>query len=450
MRLFVYRRTPIVRRVVWLALLLAASTTTTVTAGAAGREAPARLWVASFHGPANVAQAQAIASSPDGSTVFVAGMLGAVAPPPTTLNSVLIAYRAANGARLWAVRSAVAPQAIAVSPDSSRVFVAADSWDGNNDIITVAFDAATGRIVWSKRYSGTGDGIDSPTAIAVGPDGRIYVAGDSCIASTARPCGEFFVITYSGSGRRLWSYSYGRGTAEAVATSQDGTRIYLTGNSWSDPATGGDCATVALRRSGVPVWTSRYHDPDGWSDGCLHLALSSDGAGLYVSGFTFDSPQWLVIAYDARTGAQRWVSLLDDYWAYAGVTITPDGDRLFVTGHGFDPETFFTTAYDAASGDELWRATGPSGYALASGVSPDGTALYMAGPGSGDFVTQSLDAASGAQLWVSAYGTPTADDSPVAMAVARDGGRIVVTGTTTNEVAEGWITSITTVAYAVG
>ena len=79
--------------------------------------------------------------------------------------------------------------AMAVSPDGSRVYVTGSSHGtktSNSDYATVAYDAASGRQVWVARYNGPGNGNDFAGGLAVSPDGaRVFVTGYSFDLSTS-------------------------------------------------------------------------------------------------------------------------------------------------------------------------------------------------------------------------------------------------------------------------
>ena len=122
--------------------------------------------------------------SPDGSTVVVTGTsIG----PTYTPDYVTVAYDASTGAELW-VKRYNGPRhrdeatALGVSPDGYTVFVTGFSTvrRADGDYATVAYDAATGARLWLRRYDGPGNGYDAATALGVSPDGsRVFVTGNS-------------------------------------------------------------------------------------------------------------------------------------------------------------------------------------------------------------------------------------------------------------------------------
>lgn len=124
--------------------------------------------------------------SPDGNTVFAAG-IGAT-----------VAHSAGTGDQLWA--STDSATSLAVSSDGTKVFVTGTNQSattGNDyDYATIAYAAATGKQAWLARYNGAGSGEDSATAVAISPDGaRVFVTGTSK-GVDAGP--DYATVAYSG------------------------------------------------------------------------------------------------------------------------------------------------------------------------------------------------------------------------------------------------------------
>jgi len=113
------------------------------------------LWIERYNGPSttfNDDQAAAVAVSPDGSAVFVTGKSIAFAMTnDPTYDYTTVAYDAATGSRLWTRRCYKygpddSASAVAVSPDGNTVFVTGTSGNGTpgTGYATVAYRASTG------------------------------------------------------------------------------------------------------------------------------------------------------------------------------------------------------------------------------------------------------------------------------------------------------------------
>jgi DNA-binding beta-propeller fold protein YncE len=123
--------------------------------------------------------------SPDGTRVFVTGTSY---DPAGTSNYTTIAYGASTGATLWRKGYNGPPNQsdnaldLAVSPDSSQVFVTGESTGSSNtyDYATLAYDASTGTLLWKTRYNGPGNGDDSARSIVAYPFGtKVFITGSS-------------------------------------------------------------------------------------------------------------------------------------------------------------------------------------------------------------------------------------------------------------------------------
>ena len=322
--------------------------------------------------------------------------------------------QAAPGAQLWLSRydgrahTYPVPTAIAASPDGSAVFVTGWSryHSAPSDYATVGYDAATGRQLWARSYAGPGEAADEAAAIAVSPDGRIvFVTGTSGPLNGVQ---EYATIAYSAStGRQLWLRRYkgpdGYSIARALVVGPDGKTVFVTG------------------------YASRgVYGPGGGSD-----------------AFT-------TIAYDAATGAQRWLRRYKDPAngnnQARNISISPDGDTVYVTGRGYGPTSRYddlTVAYNAAAGTQLWasRYNSPANgndYANAVAVAPDGTSVYVTGGSRGTSggpafaTTVAYNAVTGAQRWAArshgSYAASTALYAGASLAVTPDGRRVIVAG----------------------
>jgi DNA-binding beta-propeller fold protein YncE len=383
---------------------------------------------------------------------------------------------AVGGSQLWASRYNGPEQKIdfasaaAVSPDGGTVFVTGPSVGGANldwDYATVAYDAATGAQLWASRYDGPVDDTDGPVAIAISPDGAtVFVTGESVgVSGTATSANryDYATVAYNAAtGAQLWVARYvghdngvnGYGSrAAALAVSPDGATVYVTGSSGSPctPCVRGarDYVTIAYNAAtGGRRWLARYNDLAGGDDLPRSVAVSPDGRTVYVSGASAgktSGKDYATVAYDAATGAERWVS------RYNGpqnsndranmVIAAPGGRTVYVTGaSGRNAASdFATVAYNAATGATRWvgRYNGPASRGdggTAITVTPNGHTVivtgYSNGVGSGtDYATIAYDAATGAKQWLRRYNGPgNTTDTPQAIGVTPDGDEVLVAG----------------------
>jgi outer membrane protein assembly factor BamB len=398
----------------------------------------------------------AIAPSPDGTTVYVAGWT--YWSQDRTRRYYLLAYDASSGERRWGRsyrgprRGNDTPTAMAVSLDGSTVFVtgwsAAD--ETGKDFATVAWDAATGDRVWARRYDGAGL-VDRALDLALSPDGStVVVTGSSrlaegppdavTIAYDAATGGQRWLARTTGSTRGGGAVSVAAGPSLVAVTGllagHVGTARMVT--LAYDPSTG----ALLWRRSGPRK-----------SSGTV---VSLDAAGnVYAVGGTRGS-RFLTIAYDVA-GEERW---RETYGGdrdvccdiAADVVLARGGRTLVVTGssdRGSRPGggVFSTVAYDTTTGDRRWvaRYRGPLGAVngpRAIAASPDGIEVWVTGAtldrwGSEgllgesfqDMATVGYAARTGALLWTRTYGaTFDEQDAGIAVATSPDGSLVFVTG----------------------
>jgi sugar lactone lactonase YvrE len=344
-----------------------------------------QLWASRYRGPTKGGDTpDAMAVSPDGSTVFVTGN----SPGRNTGNDyATVAYSAATGKQLWASRyngpanGYDAAKAIAVSPDGTAVYVTGRSFAGANNFsyATIAYNATTGKQLWVSRY-GQGTGAAGAESVAVSPDGgRVYVTGQSFPGSSDS---VYATLAYSAaSGKQLWARPYhGRGVkfndANAMAVNPKGTTVFVTGTS------GFEIATVAYNAAtGQLRWASRFHGAQEADDANVSLAVSPAGRTVFVAGTAHG--EFTTIAYGAATGKQRWASQHGGYVVHS-VAVSPRANAVYVTGYGRSDTGFFTVAWTAATGRHLWTSLGPVGgigfgSAELIAASPNGRTVFVTG-----------------------------------------------------------------------
>jgi PQQ-like domain len=213
--------------------------------------------------------------------------------------------------------------------------------------------------------------------------------------------------------------------------------VLLTGTgAWADASGGGTQRWSASYRFGTSAFSTA-------------TALSPDGSTVFVTGTTplavgSTRGRFTTLAYDASTGAERWVANYPggsspETGQGTALAVSPDGSTLFVTGSSVCPSSscgdlafrgYSTVAYDAATGTREWVARyGTEGGARSIGVSPDGSTLFVNGSAElGGSATVAYDPSTGDQLWA-VESDDRAPPLPGALSASSDSSMVYVVGT---------------------
>ncbi len=181
------------------------------------------------------------------------------------------------------------PVALAISPDGARTFVSGISRGTGlfQDVATVAYDTAGGSRRWTSRYDGPAGRSDVAKTITVSPDGaRVYLGVQS--GSVTGSVADMSTVAHdAGSGAIAWTrIAPGAGTPMDIATSPDGRRVFLTGGMVGGVTS--DYITLAYDRDGVPVGAA--HLGGAGFDLAVGIAVGPDGRHVYVTGVNGASP----------------------------------------------------------------------------------------------------------------------------------------------------------------
>jgi hypothetical protein len=244
-----------------------------------------QVWAEAFDGPAHGEDsARAVAASPDGTTVFVAGTSEG---PSSGRDAAILGYDAATGDLLWSSRykgaggtTTEVARSLAIAPDGSTLYVLTeaegDGTDPDTDVVVLALDTITGDGLWNDRYDGPASWFDGAGEIVIHPGGSsVFVAGSAAVTTGEGLAQDFLVISYNAAtGTRRWvrlwdGPSNQSDVARAIAVTPDGSELVVTGETQVSVAALGestlarsDFATIGLDAgSGALKWWARYDYP---------------------------------------------------------------------------------------------------------------------------------------------------------------------------------------------
>jgi DNA-binding beta-propeller fold protein YncE len=383
----------------------------------------------------------------------------------TILSGTPQAADALSGERSWVARydghhRNDIPTELAVSPDGSRVFVAGTSYTGGRqgcgNYSTVAYDTADGSELWARQYNGALRFCDDLAGVVIADQGKLVVVTGNAQESDA---GDIVTIAYDAvDGSQVWLAREmrpfkGADAGTDIAASPDGSTVYIAGTIQADTA----CDPCPYSRlvaaydasSGARRWIDEYEGADG---SAFASALTVNAAGdIFVTG---PGKKGLIetVAYDGATDLRLWTARAEnDYGAAysqpATIATSSDGLTVFVAAFSKD-ERYSVTAYAAADGSVKWRvAKGSStfGYPYIA-VSPVENTVFFAAESREDGLIVAFDGSNGAALWRTRYEGIGLGASPRAIAVSTDGTEVMVAGNQGRH--KTWIFSMGTVVLA--
>jgi DNA-binding beta-propeller fold protein YncE len=198
----------------------------------------------------------------------------------------------------------------------------------------------------------------------------------------------------------LSSFSNLQATAPSMVVSPNGKRLFITAKDGTATNSNAVITIAYDTAGGAPLWARRYQGPAQQLDEPGALAISPDGARLYMTSTSAGSDRCAdiaTIAYDAASGSRLWGHRYDGGQpcdagqfgvridsAPASLAVNPDGSEVYVTGVSIG-SAYATIAYGTTTGHQLWAARndGASGTATALAVSPDGARVFVTGSGFG-------------------------------------------------------------------
>jgi WD40 repeat protein len=142
--------------------------------------------------------------------------------------------------------------------------------------------------------------VGYPDSAVVSPDGsQVYIAGTMAVGYDAA------------TGAQRWAAPTGLSRGGFLGVSPDGSRVFVTGSSANGNGTLRYTTRAFNAATGAVLWTAFDHGPGTGDDQAQSLAVSPDGSRVFVTGSSSDPKgtfRYTTIAFDAATGARRWVA----------------------------------------------------------------------------------------------------------------------------------------------
>ncbi|MDZ4712578.1 MAG: SBBP repeat-containing protein [bacterium] len=191
--------------------------------------------------------------------------------------------------------------------NSGNVYVTGYSrGNGNYDYVTAKYDSL-GVSQWASRFNGNTNSNDYPTALAVDPNGNVYITG--VINSDANgSAANYATLKYNPTGTIAWATAYngpanGNDSATALVL-DDSNNVYVTGKS-TGQGSGFDYATVKYNNNGAQTNISRFNGPANGNDVSNSVALDNQ-RNIYVTGSSSNgfTDDYATIKYFTLSGIQ--------------------------------------------------------------------------------------------------------------------------------------------------
>lgn len=333
--------------------------------------------------------------SEDGNNLYVAAFgSGAIAVFDLETSSGMPTFQNSENGNGLGISGLDGSNAVAISPDGDFVYVA-----GNNDDAIVAFsrDATSGQLTFVQKIedSSTSDGLNGINGIVISPDGTtVYATGfwDKSLVVFNRNT-TTGMLTYIERYKDGISGVDGLNGVNDITMSSDGRSVYVTGF-WDQ-----SLAVFSVNPNGTLSFEEVFKDGQSGVNGLSRasgVAVSPDGKTVYAAGY-YDNA--ISIFNRATDGTLTYNTLVEDgtdnvdgIQRVNSIVVSPDNKQVYATGQNDDAIAMFTR--DLTSGeltflgqmkegiDDVTGLDGPSRLTM----STDGEHIYVTS-GNDDAIT---------------------------------------------------------------
>jgi hypothetical protein len=303
---------------------------------------------------------------------------------------------------------------------------------GAEDALIERYDRNGSRI-WSHVHAGLPATRDTPTGVAVGPDGSIVVA-------TYDPASSASLAKYDRYGNLAWTRHHPNSVVTRLAFDDLGS-VYAAGSTSPSPS---DFLVLKYSGQGDLAWKRVWPGPNATHELAVSMAVNPVGQ-VTLTGFAFagvgnESCDYITVKLDAR-GNPMWARTMDGAGKsdFASSVALDGDDNVFVTGLSGEGGGYGvrTVSYDAL-GNERWLrfhaasllGNPAQGLRPAMSVAADGSMTVATRTWTGsdfDLAVLRYDN-SGSLVWVKTLaGDPSGEDTAFWTAVDAGGG-VTVSG----------------------
>lgn len=227
------------------------------------------------------------------------------------------------------------PKGLAFNNDGTKMYVIGRSGnDVNEYALSTAFDVSSASFTATFPFTGTG--LDTIGAIAFNNDGTnmFIVSAGSIKRVWQLPLSTAFDITTTGTQTGLFSLGTEDTAPTGIAFSNDGTRMFLTGNT-NDSVYQYNLTTAFTPTTGVFAKSfsvaAQQSSPQG-------IAFSNDGTRMYVVNFNGVIQEYILgLPFDigeVSVGASFSVAAQDT--GATDIRFNNDGTKLYIVGQTND------------------------------------------------------------------------------------------------------------------
>jgi uncharacterized delta-60 repeat protein len=313
-----------------------------------------------------------------------------------------------------------------------------------SDIILIKYNDQ-GDTLYSRVYSGTGNGEDRAFGIAVDELDNVYLTGQ--ISTSSRGL-DLVVLKYNNFGDLLWSKTYGATNqnfddAGLAITLDHDNRPYVTGYC-TDEDGSKKIVTIRYNQNGNRAWVNT-EDGQGSMDSRGFGIAVDETDNIYVTGYiTSSTGKDMIIIKYAQNGIEKWAQIKngtanEDDVAF-GIAVD-DNNKIYVTGYTTVDSTQSITDVVLIkvnpNGTFSWTKT----YNEGSGLSTDKAfgiivdeqdRIFVTGETSNsaqgtNYLTLRYNT-SGTKIWSSVYNGPGDGDDYANAVKNLNNNKIVVTG----------------------